>query len=107
MLVPDVVLVSDAGGVVRAAIRPVSGAKTVARLLSSFSRVAPGARVETTWLNGAPALRVDPTGEFDTVVSLTVEGGLDHPHLRDPQSAQAGRTRHRGDAHPIAGWRRA
>src|ERR671934_277684 len=28
-----------------------------------------------TWLNGAPALRIDPSGEFDTAVSLTVEGG--------------------------------
>ena len=35
----------------------------------------PSARVETTWLNGAPALRIDPGGEFDTAVSLTVEGG--------------------------------
>ena len=28
-----------------------------------------------TWLNGAPALRIDPGGEFDSAVSLTVEGG--------------------------------
>ena len=75
VLAPDVVLVSDGGGVVRAAIRPISGARTVARLLSGFRTHAIGARVESTWLNGAPALRVDPEGEFDTAVSLTVEGG--------------------------------
>jgi RNA polymerase sigma-70 factor (ECF subfamily) len=75
VLAPDVVLVADGGGVVPAAIRPVSGAKTVARLLSGFSAHAPGARVGTTWLNGAPALRIDPAGEFDTAISLTVEGG--------------------------------
>ena len=75
VLAPDVVLVADGGGVVPAAIRPVSGAKTVARLLSGFSALAPGAPVGTTWLNGAPALRIDPSGEFDTAVSLTVEGG--------------------------------
>ena len=75
VLAPDVALVADGGGVVPAAIRPVSGAKTVARLLSQFNAVAPGARVRSTWLNGAPALRIDPGGEFDAAVSLTVEGG--------------------------------
>jgi RNA polymerase sigma-70 factor (TIGR02957 family) len=75
VLAPDVVLVADGGGVVPAAIRPVSGAKTVARLLSGFSAVAPRPHVETTWLNGALALRIDPAGEFDSAVSLTVEGG--------------------------------
>ena len=75
VLAPDVVLVADGGGVVPAAIRPVSGARTVARLLSQFNARARGARVGSTWLNGAPALRIDPAGEFDTAVSLTIEGG--------------------------------
>jgi RNA polymerase sigma-70 factor (ECF subfamily) len=75
VLAPDVVLVADGGGVVPAALRPVSGAKTVARLLSQFNAAAPGARVGSTWLNGAPALRIDPGGEFDAAVGLTVEGG--------------------------------
>jgi RNA polymerase sigma-70 factor (ECF subfamily) len=75
ILAPDVKLVADGGGVVPAALRPVSGAKTVARLLSGFSALAPSAHVEITWLNGAPALRIDPAGEFDAAVSLTVEGG--------------------------------
>ncbi len=75
VLAPDVVWMADGGGVVPAAIRPLSGAKTVARQLSRFPALAPGARVTTSWLNGAPALRIDPDGEFDTAVSLTVEGG--------------------------------
>jgi RNA polymerase sigma-70 factor (TIGR02957 family) len=75
VLAPDVVFIADGGGVVAAAIRPVSGAKTVARLLSRFSAFAPGAPVGTTWLNGAPALRIDAAGEFDTAVSLTVDAG--------------------------------
>jgi RNA polymerase sigma-70 factor, ECF subfamily len=75
VLAPDVRMVADGGGVVTAAIRPVSGIKTVARLLSRFATLAPGARIETTWLNGAPALRIDPGGEFDAAISLTVEGG--------------------------------
>lgn len=47
----------------------------MARLLSRFSALAPGARVGATRLNGAPALRIDPAGGFDTAVSLTVEDG--------------------------------
>jgi RNA polymerase sigma-70 factor (TIGR02957 family) len=75
VLAPDVVLVADGGGVVPAAIRPVSGRKTVARLLSRFAALAPVARIRPVWLNGSPALRIDPAGEFDSAVSLTVEGG--------------------------------
>jgi RNA polymerase sigma-70 factor (TIGR02957 family) len=75
VLAPDVVLTSDGGGVVPAAIRPLSGAKTVARQLARFPTLAPGTRVATTWLNGAPALRIDPDGELEGAVSLTVDGG--------------------------------
>ena len=75
VLAPDVQVVADGGGVVQAAIRPVSGARTVARLLARLGTVAPGLPVVRTWLNGAPALRIDPTGEYDTAVCLTVEGG--------------------------------
>ncbi len=75
VLAPDVVLAADGGGVVPAAIRPLSGAKTVARLLSRFAVHAPDARVTTSWLNGAPAIRIDPGGELDSAVSLTVDGG--------------------------------
>jgi hypothetical protein len=32
-------------------------------------------RVVASWLNGAPALRIDPEGTFDSAVSLTVDGG--------------------------------
>ena len=75
VLAPDVVLTADGGGVVPAALRPLTGAKTVARQLLRFSALAPGANVTPAWFNGAPALRVDPAGEFNTAISLTVEGG--------------------------------
>jgi RNA polymerase sigma-70 factor (TIGR02957 family) len=75
VLAPDIVLVSDGGGVVSAAIRPISGIKTVARLLSRLAGAAPGAPIEASWLNGAPALRIDPGGEFDSAISLTVAEG--------------------------------
>jgi RNA polymerase sigma-70 factor (ECF subfamily) len=90
VLAPDVVLVADGGGEVAAVRRPVVGRDRVATLLSRFRTIAPDAVVGTVWLNGAPAGRIDLAGELDTAVSLVV-GRPDHPHLRDPQPAQARR----------------
>jgi RNA polymerase sigma-70 factor (ECF subfamily) len=75
VLAPDVKLVSDGGGIAPAALRPVSGPKTVARLLANFHSLAPDARVGAIWLNGAPALRVDGAGEFNTAISVAIDGG--------------------------------
>lgn len=75
VLAPDVVAVADGGGLVPAVARPVEGADRVARLLIGLARVAPTARLDATWLNGAPAVRAELDGKLDTVVSLTVEGG--------------------------------
>jgi RNA polymerase sigma-70 factor (TIGR02957 family) len=75
VLAPDVRLVADGGGVVGAAIRPLSGAKTVGRMLAGIARVAEGTTVTTLWLNGAPALRIDPGGPLDTAMSLVVRDG--------------------------------
>ena len=74
VLAPEVVLRSDGGGVVPAVPRPVGGADAVARLLAGFAKVAPGARAETVWLNGAPAARIDFEGET-TAISLVIEAG--------------------------------
>jgi RNA polymerase sigma-70 factor, ECF subfamily len=75
VLAPDVVVVADGGGVVAAARRPIEGAEAVARLLAKFAQVAPRARVDTVWLNGAPAARIDPAGELNTAVTFVVEDG--------------------------------
>jgi RNA polymerase sigma-70 factor (ECF subfamily) len=75
VLAPDVVLVSDGGGLVPAAPRPIEGAEQVARFLSRFASVAPQARLDTVLLNGAPALRIDLAGATDTAVSLVVQAG--------------------------------
>jgi RNA polymerase sigma-70 factor (TIGR02957 family) len=75
VLAPDVVLVADGGGLATAARRPVVGGERVAGFLSRFSTLAPGARIATVWINGAPALRVDAAGDFDTAVSVVVESG--------------------------------
>ena len=73
VLAPDVVLVSDGGGLVPAVRRPVEGMERVAALLSRFKTLAPGAVVGTVWLNGAPAGRIDLAGELDTAVTFAVE----------------------------------
>ena len=75
VLAPDVVLRADGGGVVPAARHPIEGADSVARLLGRFAEIAPGTRIDTVWLNGSPAVLVDPDGEINTAVSLAIEGG--------------------------------
>jgi RNA polymerase sigma-70 factor (TIGR02957 family) len=75
VLAPDVVFVADGGGVVPAAPRPVEGAVRVARVLARFGAVAPGARVETVVLNGAPAVRIRDEAMGDATVSLALDGG--------------------------------
>jgi RNA polymerase sigma-70 factor (ECF subfamily) len=75
VLAPDVVLVSDGGGVVPAARRPIQGAERVARFLSRFASVAPGAQLTTVVLNGAPAIRIDLPDAVTFAVSLAVQGG--------------------------------
>lgn len=75
VLAPDVVLVADGGGEAAAVRRPIEGGDKVARLLSRFHALAPEARVGTVWLNGAPAVRIDFSGELDTAVSVVVADG--------------------------------
>jgi RNA polymerase sigma-70 factor (TIGR02957 family) len=75
VLAPDVVLRADGGGVVQAVGKPIEGAERVAKLLARYRTFAPDAAIDTVWLNGAPAARIDPGGEINTAVSLAIEGG--------------------------------
>lgn len=75
VLAPDVIVTGDGGGLAPAVSRPVEGAQLVAKLLSNYSRIAPDAPIETMMVNGAPAAWVDPNGEFETAVSVTVHAG--------------------------------
>jgi RNA polymerase sigma-70 factor (ECF subfamily) len=74
VLAPEVVLRSDGGGVVASVRHPIEGAERVARFLAAFAKIAPGARVDTVWLNGAPAARIDFDGEI-TAMSVVIESG--------------------------------
>jgi RNA polymerase sigma-70 factor (ECF subfamily) len=73
VLAPDVVLLTDGGGVVKAALRPILGREKVLRFLQA---VAPAiGRTEVAAVNGAPGLRVLVDGEVDLVATLRIEDG--------------------------------
>jgi RNA polymerase sigma-70 factor (TIGR02957 family) len=76
LLAPDVVMLSDGGGKVKAALRPIEGADKVARWLMG---VRPeGVDVRPVWVdvNGAPGVLLYVEGLLDVLVSARVEGGL-------------------------------
>lgn len=77
LLAPDVVALSDGGGVKQATPRPTVGAEQVARLLATGVAVwGPAATLEPTRINGHPALTVRIDGEIDLVVALRMDDGL-------------------------------
>jgi RNA polymerase sigma-70 factor (ECF subfamily) len=77
ILAPDVVILSDGGGVKQAVPRPVVGADKVARLLGAgLGQLRAQGSVEPVQMNGFPALLVRIDGAVDGVMSLRVENGL-------------------------------
>lgn len=72
VLAPDVVLVTDGGGVKKAALRPILGRDKVVRFLDAVTEGV-DAGMDVVIVNGAPALRVIVDGELDTIASLVVE----------------------------------
>ncbi|GGU88156.1 RNA polymerase sigma24 factor [Streptomyces filipinensis] len=74
LMAPDVVMVTDGGGVVAAALVPFHGAGPVAEVLARAHRVVDTLETAAVWLNGTPAGRVEFDGE-PSAVSLTVEHG--------------------------------
>ncbi|MFG1795288.1 RNA polymerase sigma-70 factor [Nocardia sp. NPDC049149] len=75
VLAPDVVLVSDGGGIVQSVLRPIAGHQRVAALLSRFPQFAPGMALSTIVVNGAVAARLDPFGTLDSAVTFVIEDG--------------------------------
>jgi RNA polymerase sigma-70 factor (ECF subfamily) len=73
ILAPDVVIITDGGGIVPAARKPVTGADKAAWFTSQLARL-PGFMMTVTWLNGMPGIRMEFNGET-TAVSLAVEDG--------------------------------
>jgi RNA polymerase sigma-70 factor (TIGR02957 family) len=75
VLAPDVVLTSDGGGVMKAALRPIAGADKVARFLSAV-RPDTGLGIEWAQVNGAPGVLLTVGGVLDSVVTYVVRDGL-------------------------------
>ena len=75
VLAPDVVVLADGGGIAAAVRHPIEGAERVARLLARFTALAPDAHGETTWVNGAPAIRIDLDGARHAAISLAIDSG--------------------------------
>ena len=77
ILAPDVVILSDGGGVKPAMPRPIVGADKVARLFAvGLEMVGAEMSIEPVQVNGCPALILRLNGEIDSVVAVRVEGGL-------------------------------
>lgn len=74
VLAPDAVLLSDGGGKVVAARKPVVGAETVAAFLLSVVRTpVPDVRVEVGLLNGGPGLMIYAGERLELTVALAVD----------------------------------
>lgn len=74
VLAPQVVLMSDGGGIKHAALRPVTGAERVARMFAGgIGKVEGTITTEPTVINGNPALLVRLDGEIDGVMAISVE----------------------------------
>ena len=77
ILAPDVVALSDGGGVRHAALRPLVGAQKVVRLVAAWwwSSHSAARSVEPVQVNGYPGLLVRVNGEIDSVLAVRVENG--------------------------------
>ncbi|MFI6928613.1 RNA polymerase sigma-70 factor [Nonomuraea spiralis] len=74
VLAPEVVLVSDGGGVRQAVPRPVFGAEKVARMIvGGLGKAQVTLTGEPTVVNGNPALVLRVDGEIDGVIAVRVE----------------------------------
>ncbi|MEU2183740.1 RNA polymerase sigma-70 factor [Streptomyces thermolilacinus] len=74
VLAPEVVLMSDGGGLKHAALRPVTGAERVVRMFAGgMGRFDGTFTTEPTVVNGHPALLVRFGGEIDGVMAISVE----------------------------------
>jgi RNA polymerase sigma-70 factor (TIGR02957 family) len=74
VLAPDVVALSDGGGLAPAARRPIIGAERVAAFIAGAAR-AGNFEAKAVWLNGSPGGRIDIGGQVSTALSLAVENG--------------------------------
>ncbi|MGW5439372.1 RNA polymerase sigma-70 factor [Nocardia asteroides] len=76
LLAPEVVLLADGGGVVKAVVRPIVGAGKVARLMSAgLPRAGGTVSTDPIQINGAPALLFRIDGKLDSVLAIRLDDG--------------------------------
>ncbi len=77
VLAPEVVLVSDGGGLKQAALRPIIGAEKVIRfMVGGAGKTDATLTSEVTQVNGNPALILRLDGEVDGILAARAEGAL-------------------------------
>jgi RNA polymerase sigma-70 factor (TIGR02957 family) len=77
VLAPDVVLMTDGGGVKQAALRPILGRDKAVRFLEGAATMGgPIDAVHRTLINGRPGLAFVIDGEIDTLLTILVEDGV-------------------------------
>lgn len=75
-LAPDVVLISDGGGVKQAVLKPLKGARRVGKLLGAgFGELGSRVSGRRARVNGRPAFLLHLDGRLDTVITMRIEGG--------------------------------
>jgi RNA polymerase sigma-70 factor (ECF subfamily) len=77
LLAPDVTSWTDGGGVVRAALRPVTGADNVARFVLGVLQQLGGAGARPALVNGQPGLLLTVGDRVDSVTVLDFVEGPD------------------------------
>jgi RNA polymerase sigma-70 factor (TIGR02957 family) len=76
VLAPDVVMVSDGGGLVPTARKPIEGAdRLVAVFAAGLTRLPAELAGTPVWLNGAPGARLDIDGSLVAAISFAIENG--------------------------------
>ena len=74
VLAPDVVLITDGGGLKKAALRPIVGVEKVLRFLASVMPDDGSASAAPTVVNGGLGMRLLLGNELDTIATMRVDG---------------------------------
>ncbi|HRK47776.1 MAG TPA: nuclear transport factor 2 family protein, partial [Nocardioides sp.] len=74
VLAPDVVLITDGGGVKQAALRPIQGVEKVLRFLVAVTPADADNRAEPVWVNGHLGLRLISDDVLDTIATIRIDG---------------------------------
>ncbi|MGW1927435.1 sigma factor-like helix-turn-helix DNA-binding protein, partial [Streptomyces massasporeus] len=90
LLNPDATVVVDGGGLVGAALRPITGAGEIARYIVAIGDMAPGMTLEVRSVNGRPGLVARRGGTTVTVAAFGLaDGRITHIWaVRNPETAR-------------------